>query len=68
MLLYNVKIALNGKPLKKCIACYTDNSCNKKRIGIRSIIVSVLKLILSDAHFCLPYEKINCCKIANRIL
>ena len=30
--------------------------------------MSVLELILSDAHFCLPYEKFNYCKIRNDII
>jgi len=31
-------------------------------------ITSVLRFILSDAHFCLSYEKINYCKIQNSII
>ena len=45
-------------------------SVKEKEIGICGALlstVSVLKPILSDAHFCLPYEKINCCKIAYTI-
>ena len=40
----------------------------RKRIGKRSITVSVLEPILSDAYFYLPHEKINYCKIANSII
>jgi len=32
------------------------------------IVYSVLGFILSDAHFCFSYEKVNYCKIRNGII
>jgi len=43
---------------------YSLNFCKRKRgiCGISTYYVN-LRFILSDAHFCLSYEKVNYCKI-----
>jgi len=51
-----------------CIIFYANDFCEKKKIcGIIIYCVS-LESMLSDAYFCLFYEKINFCKITNNII
>jgi len=40
----------------------------RKKYVALLFIVSVLESMLSDAYFCLFYEKINFCKITNNII